>query len=100
VRVRFTPSGRDQFLAAITYLLRENPAAAIAFRQKVEKALLRLRRFPQSGRTLPEFPDLPFREVIIAPYRLFYRVKERTIWVVAVWHGAQLPKQPREVEGK
>lgn len=100
MRVRFTPSGRSQFLAAITYLLRESPAAAGAFRQKVEKALLRLRRFPQSGRVLPEFPDLPFREVVITPYRLFYRVKGKTIWLVAVWHGAQLPKQPHEVEGE
>ena len=91
MRVRFTPSGRNQFLAAVAYLHRENPSAAGVFRQKIEKALLRLRRFPQSGRVLPEFPDLPFREIIVAPYRLFYRVKGKTIWVVAVWHGAQLP---------
>jgi toxin ParE1/3/4 len=100
VRVRFTPSGRTQFLTAVAYLRRENPVAAGAFRQRVEKALLRLRRFPPSGRVLPEFPDLPFREVIIAPYRLFYRIKGKTIWIVAVWHGAQLPKQPHEVEGQ
>jgi plasmid stabilization system protein ParE len=97
VRVRFTPSGRSQFLAAIVYLRCENPAAAVVFRQKAEKVLLRLRRFPQSGRVLPEFPDLPFREAIITPYRLFYRVKGKTIWVVAVWHGAQLPKPLREI---
>lgn len=100
MRIRFTPSGRAQFLAAVIYLRRENPVAAAAFRQKVERALLRLRRFPQSGRVLPEFPDLPFREVIITPYRLFYRIKGRTIWVVAVWHGAQLPGQPHETEGE
>ncbi len=51
-----------------------------------------------SGRRLPEFPDLPFREVIVAPYRFFYRVKEKTVWIVAVWHIAQLPKEPYEVE--
>ena len=46
---------------------------------------------------LPEFPDLPFREVVIAPYRFFYRVKGEAVWVVAVWHGAQLPDEPSEV---
>jgi len=99
VKVRFTPSARIQFLAAIAYIYRENPVAAIAFRRKAEKVLSRLRKFPTSGRTLPEFPDLPFREVIIAPYRFFYRVKGKVVWIVAVWHSAQLPKDPHETEG-
>jgi toxin ParE1/3/4 len=96
LKVLFTPSGRNQFLAAIAYIHRENPTAAVAFRRKAEKVLSRLRKFPQSGRVLPEFPDLPFREVIINPYRFFYRVKGKTVWIVAVWHGAQLPKEPNE----
>ena len=49
---------------------------------------------PESGRSIPEFPDLPHREVIVRPYRFFYRVVGKTVWVVAVWHGAQLPASP------
>ncbi|MCL4457076.1 MAG: type II toxin-antitoxin system RelE/ParE family toxin [Nitrospirae bacterium] len=94
--VRFTPSARTQFLAAIAYIYRENPAAAVAFRHKAEKILSRLKKFPHSGRILPEFPDLPFREVIIAPYRFFYRIKGKVVWIVAVWHGAQSPEEPHE----
>lgn len=96
MKVLFTPAARTQFLAAITYIYRENPVAAIAFRRKSEKVLLRLKKFPKSGRTLPEFPDLPVREIIIALYRFFYRVKEKTLWIVAVWHSAQLPQDPDE----
>ena len=94
MKVLFTPSGRTQFLAAIAYIYRDNPSAAAAFRRKAEKILDRLRKFSQSGRLLREFPELPFREVVVAPYRFFYRVKEKTVWVVAVWHGAQLPEKP------
>lgn len=94
MRVLFTPSGRDQFLEAIGYIYRDNPAAAIAFRRRAEKVLSRLRKFPQSGRALPEFPDLPFREVIVNPYRFFYRVKGKTVWIVAIWHATQLPEKP------
>jgi len=71
LKVLFTASGRNQFLAAIAYICRESPTAAIAFRHKAEKVLSRLRKFPQSGRILPEFPDLPFREVIVTRYRFF-----------------------------
>ena len=98
MKVRFTPSARTQFLAALAYIYRDNPAAAGAFRLKVEKALSRLQRFPRSGRVLPEFPYLPFREVIVAPYRFFYREKGNTVWIVAVWHGAQLPEEPHQGE--
>jgi len=95
LRVLFTPSGREQFLAAIRHIYRDNPRAAIAFRRRAEKVLSRLRKFPRSGKALREFPDLPFREVIVNPYRFFYRVKGKTVWVVAVWHGAQLPERPK-----
>ncbi len=94
MKVLFTPSARTQFLSAIAYIYRESPSAAIAFRAKAEKNLSRLRKFPRSGRILPEFPDLPFREVIVPPYRLFYTIKENTVWIVAAWHGAQLPDEP------
>ena len=46
---------------------------------------------------LPEFPDLPFREVVVPPYRFFYRVKDDAVWAVAPWRSAQLPGEPEDV---
>ena len=94
MRIRFTATARAEFLAAIEYIRKDKPGAAVQFRRKAEKALRRLNRFPDSGRKLPEFPDLPFREVVVPPYRFFYRVEQKTIWIVAVWHGAQQPDEP------
>lgn len=95
MKVRFTPSGRAQFLAALGYIRRDNPKAAVRFRHAAEKSLQRLARFPESGRLIPEFMDLPFREVTVSPYRFFYRPVGKTIWVVGVWHGAQIPREPK-----
>lgn len=66
------------------------------FRRKTEDALSRLRKFPESGRTLPEFPDLPFREVIVPRYRFFYRIKGDTLWIVA----AMREESPRSVQNR
>ncbi len=96
MQLRFTATARGQFLEAINYIRADRPQAARAFRKRAEKSLRRLRRFPESGRHLPEFPDLPHREVIVSPYRFFYRVVDETVWIVAVWHGAQLPRKPDE----
>jgi toxin ParE1/3/4 len=96
VRVRFTRSGRRQFLDVVAHIVHDNPAAGRRFKRRAETVLRRLERFPESGRILPEFPDLPYREVIVAPYRFFYRIAGRAVWVVAVWHGAQIPEGPRD----
>lgn len=94
MKVHFTPSARLQFLAAVGYIRQENPPAAIRFRRKAESVLRRLEKFPDSGRVIPEFPELPYREVIVAPYRFFYRAEGRFVWIVGVWHSAQLPGVP------
>lgn len=94
MRIQFTPSARQQFLAALQYIRRDHPIAVRNFRKKAEQQLRRLGRFPDSGRVLPEFPDLPFRKAIVPPYRFFYRTEGRKVWIVAVWHGAQLPEAP------
>ena len=97
LRVRLTPTADAQFLAVIAYIGLDSPSAAVAFRDKALRALSALRRFPNSGRILPEYPALPFREVIVAPYRFFYQVKVDAVWIVAVWHGAQLAEPPESV---
>ena len=98
MRVLFTPTGRRQFLEAVAYIYRDNPSASLSFRNKAENTLSRLKTFPESGRLVPEFSDLPFREVIVRPYRFFYKIKDVTLWIIAVWHSAQLPEDP-ESEG-
>lgn len=92
--IRFTPSARAKFLSALSYISRDKLSAAASFRERTEKILRRLEDFPESGRAIPEFPELQYREVIISPYRFFYKIKGDIVWIIAVWHGAQLPKEP------
>ena len=99
MKVRFTPSGDRQFLEVIAYILADRPAAARRFHPRALKALSRLEKFPESGRRIPEFRGLPYREVIVRPYRFFYRVQGTTVWVVGVWHSAQLATEPEAPEG-
>jgi toxin ParE1/3/4 len=94
LKVQFTPSARRQFLAVIAYIRRDKPSAAVRFRKRCESVLTRLEEYPDSGRKIPEFPELPYLEVVIGNYRFFYRVESDVVWIVAVWHGAQLPSDP------
>ncbi len=84
MKVRFTLSAKTQFLSALAYIRRDNPKAAADFRVQAETALRRLGEFPKSGRVVPEFPELSSREVVITPYRFFYRVKGEIVWIVGL----------------
>ena len=96
VTVTFTPAAKKHFLEAVAYIKRDKPDAARRFRHKVEGTLRRLSDFPESGRTIPEFPNLDFREVIVQPYRFFYKTTGTGVWIVAVWHSAQIPAEPMQ----
>ncbi len=89
MQLKFTPSARRQFLDGISYIKKDNPTAARSFRKKSENVLKRLIEFPESGKVIREYPDLPFREIVVPPYRFFYRIKDDNIWIVAVWHSSQ-----------
>ncbi|MEW6238470.1 MAG: type II toxin-antitoxin system RelE/ParE family toxin [Candidatus Omnitrophota bacterium] len=82
-------------LSVLAYIRRDKPSAALRFRKRTELVLRRLKDFPESGKIIPEFPEFPYREVIVSPYRFFYRIKGDVVWIAAVWHGAQLPKAPK-----
>ena len=92
--IRFTPSARAKFLAVLERIRREDRGVVIAFRRDAESALARLRSFPESAPHIAEFPDLPHREVFVRPDRFFYRIQGEIVWVVDLWHGAQIPSEP------
>ncbi|HEY3490238.1 MAG TPA: type II toxin-antitoxin system RelE/ParE family toxin [Candidatus Deferrimicrobiaceae bacterium] len=96
MKLRFTPSAKTELLSAAKYINNDNPDAAINFLKKTDELLKRLEKHPLSGRIIPEYPELPYRELLVLPYRFFYSVQNQTIWIVAVWHTAQLPKEPNK----
>lgn len=98
-RIEFTRPAESQFLSALSYMKAERPSAARDFRGRAATALSNLIEFPESGRVIPEFPALGFREVLVDRYRLFYKVVGDVIWVVGAWHDAQIPIEPPEPGG-
>ena len=91
-RIVYTPSASRQFFEALHYIQTERPSAAKNFRVKAEKVLSRLEVYPESGSLIPEFPGSDYKQVLVTPYRFFYRVEKNVVWVVGVWHDAQLPR--------
>jgi toxin ParE1/3/4 len=63
----------------------------------VEEVLARveqLAHFPESGRVVPEFEATWLRELIMAPFRIVYRVDDERVRVVRVWRSERLMREP------
>ncbi|MDZ7801149.1 MAG: type II toxin-antitoxin system RelE/ParE family toxin [Trueperaceae bacterium] len=84
MRVRFTPQAAQQYLDALRNLRTKNAAGASTVQQRTEAVVALLREHPHAGHAIPEFPELPHRELSAPPYRLFYRVVDDTVWIVRV----------------
>ncbi len=90
-RLTWSPTARFDLREIFAYIAEEDPAAAGKFIRGIFAAVERLRYFPQSGRTVPEFGDPIIREIIRRPCRIIYRVKaaESRVEIARVWHSAR-----------
>jgi plasmid stabilization system protein ParE len=52
-----------------------------------------LETFPELGRHVPEFSDQVHRELIVAPCRVVYRFKEKTVFIELVIRGQRLMRE-------
>jgi toxin ParE1/3/4 len=69
------------------YIALDKPEAARAFVRKVFRVVQRLAAFPKSGKVPPEIPDLPYREVVVPPCRVFCRSDHQSVLIIHVMRG-------------
>lgn len=55
--------------------------------ENIQNAVLNLTSFPLMGRQVPEFPHLPYREILVGNYRVLYRLEEDIVIIMSVAHG-------------
>jgi toxin ParE1/3/4 len=68
----------------------DKPDAAIRFVQKVFNKTDRLAQYPKSGSIPPEIPHLPYRQIIVPPCRVFYRIDKETVFIVHIMRSEQI----------
>ncbi|MBI3604720.1 MAG: type II toxin-antitoxin system RelE/ParE family toxin [Nitrospirae bacterium] len=76
------------------FIARDSPLYARHQVESIYKSAERLSQFPESGRPLPEFPNLPHKEIIVDSYRVIYRIDSQSdeVKVIGVVHGKRLLK--------
>lgn len=88
-RVVWSPTALEDVEAIASYIARDSSHYAAAVVRRLVKASRQLNLFPESGRPVPELEDDSFRELVLSPYRLIYRVERSVVTIAAVVHEKQ-----------
>jgi addiction module RelE/StbE family toxin len=86
-RVEWAEVAKQDLLAIVDYLAARNPDAAMSLLDTMERRAASLKTSPGRDRVIPELERLQlreYRELVISPYRLLYRVAGHRVLVLGV----------------
>lgn len=83
-QVTWTAPALSDLNAIADYIALDNIVAAKSLVQDIFQAVERLELFPESGRIPPELEHLNYREVVVSPCRIFYKISKDEVFILIV----------------
>jgi len=87
-RVLWAEAAEKDLTKIIDYIAIENPADASKILQKIKQQASSLYKFPERGRIVPELHEQGihfYRELVIPPWRMIYRISDTNVYVLCVF---------------
>ncbi|MBL1293598.1 MAG: type II toxin-antitoxin system RelE/ParE family toxin [Thiotrichales bacterium] len=75
------------------YIALDKPTAASCLVEKIFTKTERLENFPNSGRNPPELKKSRYKEIIVNPCRIFYRIDGNNIYILYVMRSERKLRQ-------
>ncbi|MFH1258457.1 MAG: type II toxin-antitoxin system RelE/ParE family toxin [Elusimicrobiota bacterium] len=89
--VFWTKSARDDLEGIINYIAQNSSLdVALLILERVEKRVQDLKELPFRGRIvgeLEEYGIMLYREIVENPWRIFYRIREKNVYILAIIDG-------------
>ena len=85
--VKWSETSERDLAEIIEYIAGDSPSYAYQIFKEIKRKASRLYTFPDRGRIVPELQEqgiTPYRELIVAPWRIIYRISERNVYVLSV----------------
>jgi toxin ParE1/3/4 len=86
-QVIWTNVAENDLNEIIEYIAWDNPLNALNILKKIRKKVSDLYTLPERGRIIPELKEqgiLQYRELIVSPWRIVYRIAEQKIFILSV----------------
>lgn len=88
--VLWTLAANQDLESVVDFVARDNLNAARSILKILRKRAATLKIFPERGRIVPELADLGvrlYRELLVTPWRIVYRISDTTVYVMMVIDG-------------
>ena len=82
--VKWTEPALNDLNDIAEYIAIDNVDVAKTLVRDVFDSVLRLNTFPESGRYPSELDESRYREVVVGPCRVFYRIEKDTVYILYV----------------
>lgn len=92
-QIKWTEPALNDLNEIAEYIALDKPSAAKKLVRNVFKSKKRLKKFPESGKKPSELPKINYREVIVGPCRVFYRVEGKVLYILYVMRGERELRQ-------
>ena len=88
--VYWSQAAKNDLAEIIEYIQKDSPQTALKTLESLEKQTSELTRFPRRGRIIPELKNQnikKYRELIYSPWRIFYKIEDKRVYILAVVDG-------------
>jgi len=99
MKIIWSPLSIERIEEIANYIRDDSVNASIVWVKAVFSKIERLKRYPKSGRIVPEAEREDIREIIYRNYRIIYRIDKNRLVILTVRHGKQLLPVD-DIEGK
>jgi plasmid stabilization system protein ParE len=85
--VIWSETSEKDFVGMVEYIAADSPSNAFEIFKEIKQKATSLYTFPDRGRIVPELKDqgiVLYRELIVPPWRIIYRISEKNVYVLSV----------------
>lgn len=90
--VIWSETSEKDLMGIVEYIAEDSPSDAFEIFKEIKQRASSLYAFPDRGRIVPELKDqgiILYRELIVPPWRIIYRISEKTVYVLSVLDARQ-----------
>jgi plasmid stabilization system protein ParE len=90
--VIWSDTSEKDLTGIVEYIAADSPSNAFEIFKEIKEKASRLYTFPERGRIVPELKDqgiVLYRELVVPPWRIIYRISKKTVYVLSVLDSRQ-----------
>jgi plasmid stabilization system protein ParE len=90
--VIWSATSEKDLVSIVEYIAADSPFNAFELFKEIKQKASSLYAFPDRGRIVPELRDqgiILYRELIVPPWRIIYRISEKAVYILSVLDSRQ-----------